>query len=113
MKSRENYVQLAVLCGVLILLSIVGIVSYETSGLLRKDPDGILLLAICIFTGTLFSIQILLLARSAGWLKFRQKRRVPGTTGIKAANGKVTLQERTGPETAIATPQTLPHVARF
>jgi len=47
MKSRENYVQLAVLCGVLILLSIVGIVSYETSGLLRKDPDGILLEFAC------------------------------------------------------------------
>jgi hypothetical protein len=113
MKSRENYIQLAIICGVLILLSIAGIVWYETSGLLRGDPDGVLLLAICIFTGTLFSIQILLMARSAGWLKFRQKRRVPGTTGIKAANGEVTLQERTGPETAIATPQTLPHVARF
>ena len=100
MKSRENYVQLAVFCGVFILLSIAGIVSYETSGLLRGDPDGVLLLAICLLIGTIFSIQIVLVARSAGWLKFRQRYQVPASPVMTAASKETASQDEE--ETAMA-----------
>jgi hypothetical protein len=74
MSSKASYIQLAVICGFLVLLSIVGIVWRQTSGLLRGDVDGILLLAICIMIGSIFSVQLLRIARSAGWVKIPERR---------------------------------------
>jgi hypothetical protein len=74
MSSKASYIQLAVICGSLVLLSIAGIVWYQTSGLLRGDVDGILLLAICIMIGSIFSVQLLQIAQSAGWVKIPERR---------------------------------------
>jgi hypothetical protein len=74
MSSKASHIQLAVICGFLVLLSIAGIVWYQATGLLRGDVDGILLLAICIMIGSIFSVQLLRIVRSAGWVKFPERR---------------------------------------
>jgi hypothetical protein len=74
MKKRSNLLDLAICCA-LILLSLLGFISYFTSGLLRRDIDGLLLLAICFLPGSIFSALLLLILRSAGWVKlFATKR---------------------------------------
>ena len=74
MQKRSNLLDLAI-CYALMLLSLLGFISYFTSGLLRGDIDGLLLLAICFLTGSIFSALLLLILRSAGWVKlFATKR---------------------------------------
>jgi hypothetical protein len=74
MQKRSNLLDLAICCA-LILLSLLGFISYFISGLLRGDIDGLLLLAICFLTGSIFSALLLLILRSAGWVKlFATKR---------------------------------------
>jgi hypothetical protein len=70
--NREYTLELAICC-TLVLLSFWGIIWYATSGLLRGDIDGILLMSVCVLIGSLFSIQVFLIARSAGWLNFSHK----------------------------------------
>jgi hypothetical protein len=67
-------IQLELIWGCLVLPSIAGIVWYQPSELLRGDVDGILLLAIYIMIGSIFSVQLLRIARSAGWVKFPERR---------------------------------------
>ena len=74
-KHNRRYVPELAICGVLVLLSLCGMIWYETSGLLRGDIDGILLLAICLLVGTIFFVQFILIARSAGWIKFPGRNR--------------------------------------
>ena len=71
-KHNHRYVPELAVCGVLVLFSLNGMIWYETSGLLKGDIDGILLLAICLLIGSVFSVQFLMIARSVGWLKFHR-----------------------------------------
>jgi hypothetical protein len=66
-----------VICTVLVLLSLWGIIWYETSSLLKDDIGGLLLLSICLLAGGIFSVQFLMIVRSTGWLKSLQKNRTP------------------------------------
>jgi len=67
---NRGYIPELAICGALVLLSLWGMIWYETSGLLEHDIDGLLLVSICLLTGTIFSVQFVLIARSAEWIKF-------------------------------------------
>jgi uncharacterized iron-regulated membrane protein len=68
MDQETDPVAMAICCA-LILLALVGFISYWTSGLLRGDIDGLLLLSICFLVAGIFSGLLLLMLRKAGWLK--------------------------------------------
>lgn len=72
MEVRRNRMELVVICGLFVLLSLWGIVWDFTSGLLTSGIDGIMLLAICLLMGGLFSLEILLTVGKSGWLKSRK-----------------------------------------
>ena len=84
MGEKTNLILLAAICGSLILLSAWGIGWYGTSGLLRGDADGILLLAICGLIGSVFSVQLFLIARRAGWLTLQRKPAASRTTATES-----------------------------
>jgi hypothetical protein len=79
MRQRSEVVDLAICCA-LIFLALLGFISYFTSGLLRGDIDGLLLLAICFLTGSVFSALLLLIVRSAGWFKLFAAKRMKKAT---------------------------------
>jgi len=74
-EQNRSHIHELVICGVLVLLSLWGIIWYEATGLLKKDIDGFLLLSICFLVGCVFSLQFLMIARSAGWLKTLRRNR--------------------------------------
>lgn len=74
-KHKGGYVLELAICCALVLLSLLGMIWYEMSGLLRGDIDGLLLLAICLLIGTIFFVQFILIAQSAGWIKFPGRNR--------------------------------------
>ena len=86
-KEDRNYIPELAVCSVLVLLSLWGMAWYETSGLLKHDIDGLLLVSICLLIGTIFSVQFVLIARNAEWIKF------PGRHRTKAAALSSTLQQ--------------------
>lgn len=53
----------AFVCGFFIIGSVFGIVWYATTPLLRGDIDGLLLLAICVLIGAIFSAQLFSISR--------------------------------------------------
>jgi hypothetical protein len=69
LEKKDNYFELAFICGVLIFLSVAGIVWYAASPLLRGSLDGRLLVAVCLMIGIIFGYQFTSIARAAGWLK--------------------------------------------
>ncbi len=70
MNPKGNQMEMAAICGLFALLSLWGIVWDFTSGLITSGIDGIMLLAICLMVGGVFSLLLLLAARQANWLKF-------------------------------------------
>jgi hypothetical protein len=66
MTLRSGILELAV-CMVVIALSVVGTISAFVTDL-QRDIDGLLLILVCALMGGLFSITLLLLAKSHGWL---------------------------------------------
>jgi hypothetical protein len=85
--QNHRYIPELAICGVLMLLSLCGMIWYETTGLLKHDIDGLLLVSICLLIGTIFSVQFVLIARNAEWIKF------PGRHRTKAAALSSTLQQ--------------------
>jgi hypothetical protein len=69
-KQDCKYIPELAVCSVLVLLSLWGMAWYETSGLLKHDIDGLLLVSICLLIGTIFSAQFVQIVRSAEWIKF-------------------------------------------
>jgi hypothetical protein len=61
-------VELAALSLVLLALSVVGIVWDIASGLLVTGIDGILLLLVCLMMGGVFTLELFLVGRQAGWV---------------------------------------------
>jgi hypothetical protein len=72
---NRGYIPELAICGALVLLSLWGMIWYETTGLLKHDIDGLLLMAICLLTGITFSVQFVLIARNAEWIKFLGRNR--------------------------------------
>src|SRR5271156_3764109 len=67
---RANWIELCVICGLFAALALIGIVWEITSGLLTSGIDGIMLLAICLMMGGIFSLMILVMVYQAGVLPF-------------------------------------------
>jgi hypothetical protein len=83
--QKANLVDLAICCA-LILLALFGFISYWTTGVLRGDIDGLLLLSICFLVGSIFSTLLVLMLRSAGRLK------LPTTKRARTAGSLPTLE---------------------
>jgi hypothetical protein len=69
MLDRQNNLVLLAICVVFTLISLAGIVWDITSGLLTSGLDGIMLIMICLMIGGVFSLEILMVADDAGWIK--------------------------------------------
>ncbi len=65
-KTREALI-LAAICLLLIALSVAGIVETFLEKI-ELNIDGILLLAVCLMMGGLFSLMLFLIARQQGWI---------------------------------------------
>jgi hypothetical protein len=71
MGYKTDMIELAAFSGVLIILSLAGIVWDVASRLIFSGIDGILLLFVCLMTGGVFTLQLFMAARKAGWLPAR------------------------------------------
>ena len=98
MSPRQNWIELAIICGVLILLSITGVVWDVASGLLASGVDGIMLLFVCLLMLLVFSLQLLALLKQAGLL-----RAVPLLGSKKAGAAK--SESKPSPAATEASPQ--------
>ncbi len=78
MSPKEGVLERMTMSAVVVLLSLGGIVWDVGSGLLFSGIDGIMLLAVCLMMGGVFSLMMLNVARSAGLLgsikRFGRKR---------------------------------------
>ncbi len=84
MNRNRNQIELAVICGLFVLLSLWGVVWDLSSGLLASGIDGIMLLAICLMMGGVFSLELLLIAHRAGWAKLPARKSAPAATATTA-----------------------------
>ena len=69
MFDRQNNFLLLAICVMFTLISLAGIIWDITSGLLTSGLDGIMLIMICLMIGGVFSLEILVVANDAGWIK--------------------------------------------
>jgi hypothetical protein len=81
MFDRQNNLLLLAICVIFTLLALAGIVWDITSGLLTSGLDGIMLIMICLMIGGVFSLEILLVADDAGWIRLPNL--IPPPAGAK------------------------------
>jgi len=74
MRLRSGILELTA-CLVVIALSVVGAVSAFVTDL-QRDIDGLLLILVCGLMGGLFSITLLLLVKTYGWLPHLSRSRL-------------------------------------
>ena len=67
---KSNWIELSLICGLFVVLSLVGIIWDFTSGLLTSGIDGIMMLFICLMVGGIFSLMILMMVHQAGLIPF-------------------------------------------
>jgi len=67
---KSNWIELSLICGLFVVLSLVGIIWDFTSGLLTSGIDGIMMLFICLMMGGIFSLMILMMVHQAGLIPF-------------------------------------------
>jgi hypothetical protein len=67
---RANWIELSLVCALFVALALIGIIWEIASGLLTSGIDGIMLLAICLMMGGIFSLMILTMVYQAGVLPF-------------------------------------------
>src|SRR5271154_2817083 len=103
---RANWIELSVICALFAALALIGIVWEITSGLLTSGIDGIMLLAICLMMGGIFSLMILMMVYQAGVLPFfRAKPAAPTAQKAPAAPAPAVAK------TAASVPATSPAAA--
>ncbi|MGA9180804.1 MAG: hypothetical protein WB117_07585, partial [Candidatus Acidiferrales bacterium] len=61
MTLKSNRIELSILCVFFILLAVWGIAWNISSGLLTSGIDGIMLLAICLMMGGIFSLMLVVM----------------------------------------------------
>src|ERR1700679_2563157 len=76
---KANWIELCVICALFVALALIGIIWEITSGLLTSGIDGIMLLAICLMMGGIFSLMILMMVYQAGVLPFFRAKPAPET----------------------------------
>jgi hypothetical protein len=72
MTQKSNLLEMSALCVLFILLSLWGIIWDFTSGLLTSGIDGIMLLAICLMMGGIFSLMLVVMLWQAGLIPIFQ-----------------------------------------
>jgi pyruvate/2-oxoglutarate dehydrogenase complex dihydrolipoamide acyltransferase (E2) component len=82
---RANWIELSLVCALFVVLALVGIVWEITSGLLTSGIDGIMLLAICLMMGGIFSLMILMMVYQAGVIPFFRAKPAAQTAAKPAA----------------------------
>jgi hypothetical protein len=103
---RANWIELSVICALFAALALIGIVWEITSGLLTSGIDGIMVLAICLMMGGIFSLMILVMVYQAGVLPFfRAKPAAPVAQKAPAAPAPAVAK------TATSVPATSPAAA--
>ena len=89
MTPKSNWIEMSALCALLIILSIWGIVWDISSGLLTSGIDGIMLFAICLMTGGIFSLMAVFMLWQAGLIPiFQAKERKDAASAKPAAAAK-------------------------
>jgi hypothetical protein len=89
MTPKSYLLEMSALCVVFILLSLWGIVWDFTSGLLTSGIDGIMLLAICLMMGGIFSVMLVVMLWQAGLIPiFKPKEAKEGASAKPAAPAK-------------------------
>jgi hypothetical protein len=66
MTPKGNWIELAVISALFVLLSVWGIIWDITSGLLASGIDGIMLLFVCLMMAGIFALMLLLQMQKAG-----------------------------------------------
>jgi hypothetical protein len=89
MTPKSYLLEMSALCVLFILLSLWGIVWDFTSGLLTSGIDGIMLLAICLMMGGIFSLMLVVMLWQAGLIPiFKPKDAKEGAAAKLAAVAK-------------------------
>jgi hypothetical protein len=106
---KANWIELSIICGLFVALAVVGIVWDIASGLLTSGIDGIMMLAICLMMGGIFSLMILMMVHQAGLLPFFRPSasKAPEAAAQKAA----APSPAAAPKPATAVPATSPAAA--
>jgi len=99
MTPKGNWIELAVISALFVLLSVWGIIWDVTSGLVASGIDGIMLLFVCLMMGGIFSLMLLLQMQKAGMIP------AFGATKVKAAGASATKPGAAAPAAKTATPQ--------
>ncbi len=73
MSVQRGILGIVAVCLVVILLSALGLVSGLATRL-EFNIDGLLLLAVCLMMGGIFTLMLLLIAKDAGWVKFPHRK---------------------------------------
>jgi|GEM_PF-3352296 len=110
---KANWIELSVICGLFVVLALVGIIWDITSGLLTSGIDGIMMLFICLMMGGIFSLMILMMVHQAGLLPFfrHSAAKTPEAPAQKAAAPSTAAATPAVPKTASAVPATSPAAA--
>jgi hypothetical protein len=74
MESKQNRILLMFISMFFWIMSLAGFAFYATSPVLRRNIDGLLLLAICILMFFIFSAEIFFIVRASGPPKFQRKK---------------------------------------
>ncbi len=108
---KSNWIELSLICGLFVILSLIGIIWDFTSGLLTSGIDGIMMLFICLMMGGIFSLMILMMVRQAGLIPFLR----PAAKGPEASAQKAPASSPAAtpaaPKSVAAVPATSPAAA--
>ena len=108
---KSNWIELSLICGLFVVLSLVGIIWDFTSGLLTSGIDGIMMLFICLMMGGIFSLMILMMVHQAGLIPFMR----PAATGSERSAQKAPTPSPAAtpapPKAVAAVPATSPAAA--
>jgi len=110
---KSNWIELSVICGLFVVLALIGIIWDITSGLLTSGIDGIMMLFICLMMGGIFSLMILMMVHQAGLLPFFRPSaaKVPEQAAQKVAAPGAAVALPSVPQVATAVPVTSPAAA--
>jgi len=100
MSPKGNWIELVGISALFVLLSVWGIIWDITSGLLAGGIDGIMLLFVCLMTGGIFSLLLVLQLQQAAIL--------PNFGSSKAAAGAAAAPAKATPPAAKPQPEAQP-----
>jgi hypothetical protein len=85
MTPKVNFLELAAICAIFVLLCLLGVAWDFTSGLLTSGIDGIMLLFVCLMMAGVFGAMILVELMEAGLIPRFAHSAPKGTPAIASA----------------------------